>query len=287
MADDKHVDEFSGVETTGHEWDGIRELNNPLPRWWLWVFYATIVWAIGYCILYPSFPLVSGHLKGVLGYSSRAEVAQDIADAKAAQAGMLNRISDASVEEIRTTPDLLEFALAGGSSAFAVNCSQCHGSGAQGAVGYPNLADDDWLWGGSVDAIYHTITHGVRNEQSDEARFNVMPAFGSDEILSREEIDQVAEYVLSLSGNGQASEAGATLFEEQCAACHGDDGAGIVDLGAPNLTDDTWLYGGDKETVVESITYSRNGVMPAWGQYLDDQTVKQLTVYVHSLGGGQ
>lgn len=287
---EKHVDEISGIETTGHEWDGIRELDNPLPRWWLWIFYACVVWSIGYYIAYPAIPLVSGYTKGVLGYSSRAEVAKDVAAAKAAQASQREAIAAASLEEIRTKPDLLEFSLAGGKSAFVVNCSQCHGSGAQGANGYPNLNDDEWLWGGSLEAIHATITHGARNTQSDDARQSQMPAFGKDGILTNEQIDQVAEYVLSLSGNATdtvAAQAGQPLFEDNCVACHGEGGAGMAELGAPPLNNNIWLYAGDKKTVMESISNSRNGVMPAWGKILDDVTVKQLTIYVHSLGGGQ
>jgi cytochrome c oxidase cbb3-type subunit 3 len=287
---DKHVDEVSGVETTGHEWDGIRELDNPLPRWWLWIFYACVIWSIGYYIAYPAIPLVSGYTKGVLAYSSRAEVAQDVAAAREAQSSQREAIADASLEEIRTRPELLEFALAGGKSAFNVNCSQCHGSGAQGAAGYPNLNDDEWLWGGSLDAIHATITHGARNTQSDDARQSQMPAFAAFGILDRTQINQVAEYVISLSGNATdaaAAQEGQTLFADNCAACHGEGGNGVADLGAPPLNNDIWLYGGDKESIVESISNSRNGVMPAWGTILDEVTVKQLTIYVHSLGGGQ
>lgn len=287
---DKHVDELSGIETTGHEWDGIRELNNPLPKWWLYIFYATVIWSLGYYVAYPAIPLISGYTKGVLGYSSRAEVAKDVAAAKEAQSQYLTKISEAELEEIRTDPELLEFALAGGKSAFNVNCSQCHGSGAQGFTGYPNLNDDEWLWGGSLEAIYTTITHGIRNNQSDEARFNAMPAYLKDEIFDKEQVNQVAEYVLQLSGQDadkEAAAAGESLFVENCAACHGEAGEGVTELGAPALNNNIWLYGGSKEKIVESISYSRNGVMPAWGQILDDETVKQLTIYVHSLGGGQ
>lgn len=287
---EKHVDQVSGVETTGHEWDGIRELNNPLPRWWLWIFYACVVWSIGYYMAYPAIPLVSGYTKGVLGYSSRAEVAKSVEAAKEAQSAYLQKISAASLEEIRTDRELLEFALAGGRSAFNVNCSQCHGSGAQGAFGYPNLNDDEWIWGGSLEAIDTTITHGIRNTQSDEARVSDMPAFLRDQILTREQVDQVAEYVLSLSGQASdqaAASAGQPLFMDNCAACHGEDGSGMQELGAPPLNNNIWLYGGDKETIVETISNSRGGVMPAWGKILDAETVKQLTIYVHSLGGGQ
>ncbi len=287
---DKHIDEMSGIETTGHEWDGIRELNNPLPRWWIWIFYATVVWSLGYFVAYPAIPLVSSYTKGMLGYSSRAEVAKDVAAAAAAQSEFVAKINAADLEQIRTDPQLLEFALAGGRSAFNVNCSQCHGSGAQGFVGYPNLNDDEWVWGGSLDEIYTTIAHGIRNDQSDDAKFSEMPAFLRDGIFEREQVEQVAEYVLSLSGQATdtaMAQAGQPLFEEQCVACHGDGGVGIADLGAPALNNDIWLYGGSKEDLIETIAYSRAGVMPAWGLILDDETVKKLTIYVHSLGGGQ
>jgi cytochrome c oxidase cbb3-type subunit 3 len=287
---DKHIDELSGVETTGHEWDGIRELNNPLPKWWLYIFYACVVWSIGYYVAYPAIPLVSSYTKGLLGYSSRAEVAKEVAAAKEAQSEYLQKLDAASLEDIRTNPELLEFAMAGGRSAFNVNCSQCHGTGAQGNVGYPNLNDDEWIWGGSLEAINFTITHGIRNTQSDQSRINQMPAFGRDQILTSEQIDQVAEYVLSLSGNATdqaAAEAGKPLFEDNCVACHESGGVGNTELGAPALNNNVWLYGGDKSTIVETIANSRAGVMPAWGKILDSATVKQLTVYVHSLGGGQ
>lgn len=287
---DKHVDELSGINTTGHEWDGIRELDNPLPRWWLWIFYACIVWSLGYYVAYPAIPLVSSYTKGMLGYSSRAEVVKSVTEAKAAQAKYLQAIKDTPLEEIRTNPELLEFASAGGKSAFNVNCTQCHGSGAQGGKGYPNLNDDEWLWGGSLTAIHTTITHGIRNNQSADAHFSQMPAFLKDEILNKEQINQVAEFVLSLSGNSKdqaAATAGKTIFEENCVACHGPNGGGTAELGAPPLNNDIWLYGGSKETIVETVSYSRGGVMPAWGKILDPATVKELAIYVHSLGGGQ
>ena len=283
---EKHIDEISGVETTGHVWDGIRELNNPMPRWWLWVLYASIVWSIGYYIAYPAIPLVNDYTKGMLGYSSRAEVAQEMAKAQEAQKGMRNRIAAASLEDIRTDAQLREFAIAGGRSAFNVNCSQCHGSGAQGFVGYPNLNDDEWIWGGTVDAIHETITHGIRNTASDDARASDMPAFVKDEIIEKADAESLANYVLSLSGKSDDKSA-APLFEEHCAACHGESGEGMADLGAPALNNDIWLYGGDKDAIVDMISNSKGGVMPAWGQILDEVTVKQLAIYVHSLGGGQ
>lgn len=289
MAHNKEVDQVSGTETTGHEWDGIKELNTPLPRWWLWTFYATCLWALAYWVVMPAWPLVSSYTKGVVGYSSRAQLADSMAAARAAQAGYLDRIEQASLAEITDDRELLDFALAGGESAFAVNCSQCHGLGAAGSTGYPNLNDDNWIWGGTLDAIHQTIQYGIRSEH-DETRFNEMPAFGRDQILEGGQINDVAEYVLSLSGSETdptAAQRGAEVFAEQCTACHGEDGTGIQDLGAPNLTDAIWLYGGDKADVVYTVTNSRSGMMPAWTGRLDDTTIKQLAVYVHSLGGGE
>jgi cytochrome c oxidase cbb3-type subunit 3 len=289
VADQKHRDEYTGVETTGHVWDGIRELNNPLPRWWLWTFYASIVWSIGYWVVMPAWPLIGSYTEGVIGYSSRAVVAERIAEAKAAQSQYVEQIADASLDQIEANPELLAFAIAGGRSAFAVNCSQCHGLGAAGAVGYPNLNDDDWIWGGSLDAISQTITYGIRNDH-DEARFGPMPAFVRDGMIDREQANDVAEYVLSLSGNAEdaaAAERGAEVFAEQCASCHGEDAVGNPELGAPNLTDRIWLYGGDKATILETVINGRAGVMPPWVDRLSPATIKQLAIYVHSLGGGQ
>ena len=286
---EKHIDHITGIETTGHEWDGIRELNNPLPNWWRWIFYACVVWSFGYWIAYPAWPLVSSYTKGMLGYSSRAEVVKEIDAAKARQKVHLDKLRTASLTEIRANPELLNFALAGGRSAFVVNCSQCHGSGAQGAKGYPNLNDDEWLWGGSLDAIHQTIANGVRSG-AEKARDSAMPAFLKDEVLNAQQINDVAEFVLSLSGqkgDAAAAEKGKAIFAEQCVACHGDNGQGNAEFGAPALNNGIWLYGGDKPTVVETISFSRKGVMPAWGKILDPVAVKQLAVYIHSLGGGK
>lgn len=275
--------------TTGHEWDGIQEFDNPLPRWWLWVFYATIVWAIGYWVVMPAWPLISGYTQGVLGYSQRAVVERQLERNTQAQSVWLDRIKEASLSDIRSDPELLTFALAGGRSAFAVNCSQCHGTGAQGSSGYPNLNDDAWLWGGSLEDIAYTIRHGIRNG-SDDARTSEMPAFGRDELLEPGQVDDVVEFVVSLSGRpvrAAAAERGKEIFASQCVACHGEAGKGNPEFGAPDLTDGIWLYGGDRATIRETVWNSRRGVMPAWQGRLSPETVKQLTVYVHALGGGR
>lgn len=283
-------DSVTGTETTGHEWDGIRELNTPLPKWWLYVFYATILWSLGYYVIYPAIPTGTGHTAGVIEYTARKDLGTTMAAVEASRAGWLSQLRDTAVEDIGRDPALFEVAVAGGRAAFADNCAPCHGTGAAGATGYPNLLDDAWLWGGTVDAIHTTIRHGIRWPQDDDTRLSEMPRFGVDEILERDQIVDVAEFVLSLSGNAgdvAAAERGAVVFEENCAACHGEAGEGIPDLGAPRLNDAIWLYGGDKRAIIETVANSRAGVMPAWASRLDDVTIKQLAVYVHSLGGGE
>ena len=283
-------DEISGTDTTGHEWDGIKELNTPLPRWWIWTFYATIVWSIGYCIAFPAIPLLNDATKGLLGYSSRAEVVKEIDKAKAGQSVYLQQIKDKDLEAIRSDSDLYAFARAGGRSAFVVNCVQCHGSGAAGFKGYPNLNDDEWLWGGKLQDIYLTIAHGIRYDEDEDTRVSAMPAFGKDGVLTEKQIADVTEYVLSFTSkniNTSAAQVGKEIYVENCAACHKEDGSGDREQGAPSLKDAIWLYGGDKDTIIKTITYSRNGVMPAWKHRLDEATLKKLAVYVHSLGGGE
>ena len=285
---EKQIDDVSGTETTGHEWDGVRELNTPMPRWWLITFYITIIWAIGYCILYPSIPLLTTNTQGVLGYSSRGELDKSLAKAKEAQTELREKIKTSSLAAISADPQLYSFAKAGGKAAFKVNCVQCHGSGAEGSKGNPNLNDDDWLWGGKLEEIHQTIKHGARFELDDDTRTSEMPAFGKDELLDNVKIEQVTDFVLSLSkGAADTVSPGAAIFAENCASCHGDKGQGDRSLGAPALNDQIWLYGGDRKTVMESIHNSRKAVMPAWAHRLEPETIKQLAIYVHSLGGGE
>lgn len=290
MAEHKEFDEATGVHTTGHVWDGdLKELNRPLPRWWLYTFYACIVWAIGYWIAYPAWPLLNGYTPGLLGYSQRATVTDQVKAAKAAQAGLRSQIEKTALADIRSKPDLLQFATTGGRAVFADNCAPCHGRGAQGGVGYPNLNDDDWIWGGSLEAIEQTIKHGIRWAEDKNTRDSAMPKFGADGILQPAQIEDTAEYVMSLSGSSKDAAAagrGKTIFAEQCVACHGEDGKGNKELGAPNLTDAIWLYGGNKMSVAESISTGRGNAMPAWGGRLDTAAIKSLALYVHSLGGG-
>ena len=283
-----NVDEISGVETTGHEWDGIKELNNPLPRWWVWTFYATIVWSLGYVIAYPAWPLITSATTGVLGYSSRQELSNEMLAAAESQADQLQAIREMSLPDILADDNLRRFAVAAGAAAYKVNCTQCHGSGAQGTAGYPNLNDDDWLWGGDIEAIHQTIAHGIRFAGDDDTRISEMPAFG--EILEPDEVKQVAAYVVSLSdtpSDAALAEAGATVFADNCASCHAEDGTGNRELGAPNLADAIWFYGSSESEIAAQIRLPKHGVMPSWSTRLADTTIKQLAVYVHSLGGGE
>ena len=278
------------IATTGHEWDGLQELNRPLPRWWLWLFYATIVWAIGYWIVYPAWPLLSSYTGGAFNWHSRAAVTTDLVALQQQRSQMMTRLAAASLQEIESTPDLLDFSRALGGRAFADNCAPCHGAGGGGAKGYPNLDDNDWLWGGTLDDISQTITHGVR-AGDEKGHQGSMPAFGRDGMLKREDIVLVANYVRSLSGlsttPGTNLTLGAKIFANNCAVCHGPDGKGNRSVGAPNLTDQIWLYGSDTKTIIDDIWNGHGGIMPAWGQKLDPATIKALTVYVHTFGGGE
>jgi len=282
-------DSVTGTETTGHEWDDIKELNTPLPKWWLYIMYATIIWSAVWWVLYPSWPYVTGYFGGLLGYDQRAALEGRMAEAEAARAGYMDRLAEASLEQIVDDPELMNLAFRGGDIAFRDNCAPCHGLGGAGQGPYPSLADDAWLWGGTPEAIHTTLLYGIRSDHPD-TRFNMMPAYGVDGLLDRAQINDVAEYVLSLSGRSEDPEAaarGAEIFAQQCAACHGEDGTGMTDLGAPDLADAIWLYGGSKSEIVAQIHDPQHGVMPPWEGRLDPETIKSLTVYVHALGGGQ
>jgi len=283
--EESRIDELTGQSTMGHDFDGIEELNTPMPRWWLWTFYATIVWGIGYTLAYPAWPLISGATEGFLGYSTRAEVVEEIAAHEAANADLVSQLLDVELAGFDPQSDLHRYAAARGASVFRAQCSQCHGSGAAGAMGYPNLLDNDWLWGGSLEQIAYTVRHGIRNETDDDALWSQMPAFG--ELLEPEEIEVLADYIPTLPAEAGDESPGAILYADNCAACHGDTGAGDRDQGAPNLTDAIWLYGGNRDSLIETITYSRFGVMPAWGQRLNEEDVRAVATYVHSLGGGE
>lgn len=283
----KRIDEPTGVETVGHEWDGIEELNNPLPRWWIITWLLCIVFSIGYMVVYPAWPLIAKGTEGVWGWSSRGQLAQETKVAEGARASTLAALAATPIEQIPNDPKLLNAAIAGGKAAFRVNCVQCHGSGAAGSEGYPNLNDDDWLWGGNVKDIELTLLHGIRQPGNDQTRTSLMPNFGADGLLTAAQISDVADHVLSLSGKAKANANGAAVFAANCVTCHGADAKGLRQFGAPNLADAIWLYGGKKEQVTASVHKAHAGVMPAWGGKLDAVTIKMLAVYVHSLGGGE
>ncbi|MCB1592169.1 MAG: cytochrome-c oxidase, cbb3-type subunit III [Alphaproteobacteria bacterium] len=286
----KEIDRVSGVETTGHEWDGLKELNNPAPRWWLWVFYITCIWSVWYWVVYPSWPTLSGATEGSYGWTQYKKLAAEQQEIIDRQNAYLDRFKKASFSQILKDKELYAFAKAGGSAAFKDNCATCHGTGGAGGPGYPNLNDDDWLWGGEIDTIYETILYGIRSAH-DDTRISEMPAFGKDELLEAGQVEQVVDYVLSLSGKGGEHHgdlnAGQQIFEENCASCHGEDAKGLRDSGAPNLTDSIWLFGGDRASVYKTVFEGRKGVMPTWVDRLDKQTIRQLAVYVHELGGGE
>jgi cytochrome c oxidase cbb3-type subunit III len=290
MTEHSDIDHVSGKSTTGHEWDGIKELNTPLPRWWVITFYLTIVWAVGYWVVYPAWPLLWSHTTGIWGYSTRAEVATELANLQKVRGGKMEALGATPLAEVAKDPALLALARASGKTVFGDNCAPCHGTGGAGAKGYPNLNDDEWLWGGSLEQIMQTIQFGVRSGHA-KAHESAMLAFGKEGVLKRDQIVTVANYVRSLSNlptsQGYDKSAGAKIFADNCTSCHGDYARGNQELGAPDLTDQIWLYGSDEAALIETITNGRAGVMPAWVGRLDPSTIKALTVYVHSLGGGK
>lgn len=295
MAGIPEKDAISGQSTTGHEWDGIKELNTPLPRWWVYVFYICILWAIAYWVAMPAFPLGNGFTPGMLGYNSRLGLEKDVEVAKAAHATQLQAIAAKSVEEIAADSSLRQYAMAGGALLFKENCAPCHQSGGAGAVGFPTLADDEWLWGGSLSDIQTTLLHGIRSEKSADTRVSEMPAFG--DMLKPEEITQVSEYIKAMSQGKASDMPGKQLYLDNCAACHSSDGANPVSdgnpaMGAPALGNNVWLYAGPGgemtvDMIAAQVSKPKHGVMPAWAGRLKDEDIKMVTVYVHSLGGGQ
>lgn len=290
MDNKPHIDEPTGVETVGHEWDGIEELNNPLPRWWLWSFYLSILFALGYVIVYPAIPLLSKATDGLFGWTSRGQLAAETRREAERRAPFMAALAATPIDKLAQNPDLMQQAVAGGRAAFRVNCVQCHGAGAAGGPGYPNLNDDDWLWGGNLSEIEQTITHGIRQPGDEATRTSLMPSFGRDGILKADQVSDVAHYVRTLSAKERpsaASQRGAALFAANCVACHGPAGQGLRQFGAPNLADAIWLYGGNLDAIETSVTTAHAGVMPAWGHKLDKATIRMLAAYVHSLGGGE
>ena len=281
----KERDPLTGHQTTGHEWNGITELNTRVPRAVWFFIIVTHVWALVVWVLLPSWPLVTTYTKGLLGTDQREEVAEDIAVANAARADWATRIAEMPVEEIRGDPALMARVDDTAHALFGDNCAGCHGSDAAGGPGFPSLIDDDWLWGGDADTIMETLRVGI-NAQHPETRYAQMLAFGRDGILDRDQIRTVVDYVQSLSGTEAPAErlaAGEEIYLQNCASCHGEDGVGMAELGAPNLTDDFWIYGGGDEAMFETIWDGRMGWMPAWEDRLTLADRKILTLYLQEL----
>jgi cytochrome c oxidase cbb3-type subunit 3 len=276
-----------GPTTTGHSWDGIEEYNNPLPRWWLWVFYVCIAVAVGYAIYYPSLP----HWFGISHWNSRNVLNTQMKQAETEHAVYENQLAPLSPQQIDKNPDLRAYAIASGKALFAINCSQCHGAGGAGAKGFPNLLDDEWLHGGSLSAIAQTITHGVRATDDPKTRdVGPMAAWGKEGLLTVEQIEDVVNYLSVLAYDAKPNEStqrGQQVFADNCATCHGDKGQGMREFGAPPLNNEIWLYGGSHDDRVETVTNGRAGVMPSFAAKLNPQDINKLAVYVHSLGGGE
>jgi cytochrome c oxidase cbb3-type subunit 3 len=293
MAAPKKTDKNHDRPTTGHSWDGIEEFDNPMPRWWLWTFYATILWAVIYMVFYPAWPLLTRATGGVLGYSSRADVEAEIAAVDAANQVWYDRLTSTDLTQIAADAELNRFAVNAGAAVFRAQCSQCHGAGADGirmGSGFPNLLDDEWMWGGTMEDIVLTITHGIRNTDDPDARYSQMPAFGRDELLTAEEIDQVVNHVLNISAQPHdpaLAALGAEVYDLNCSSCHGVNGEGDPFVGAPALNNAIWLYGGSEEAIRYSVVNARFGVMPNFGNRLPEAQIVAVAAYVHQLGGGQ
>ena len=280
-------DSVTGHMTTGQEWDGLKELNQPLPKWWIYILFATIAFSAVYFVLYPSIPYFTGYYHGTLGYSQRDTVDKDVAAVVKQRSGYMDRIRTLSFADIEKDPQLNAVALTAGRITFANNCQPCHGAGGGGSPGYPALAAGNWLWGGKLADIQQTITFGIRSGL-DDARQSLMPKFGAEGGLKPAEIEQVADYVMTLYGQTKGdTAAGQKIFADNCASCHGDHGEGKREFGAPRLAGKAHLYGDTREIVVAQITNPRMGVMPNWNTRFDTGMIKSLALYVHSLGGGE
>jgi cytochrome c oxidase cbb3-type subunit 3 len=275
-------DDLTGHRTTGHEWNGIRELNTRVPRAVWWAIGITHVWALIVWLLLPSWPLVTTYTKGLLGIDQRELVAGEIEAGQRYRAHWVARFAGDTLPEIRADETLMEIVRGAGPALWDDNCAVCHGRQGVGGPGFPSLVDDAWLWGGSDEAVLTTILHGV-NTRHPDTRLSQMLAFGETEILTRDQIRTVAAYVQSLSGMAEPEtsllEEGGQLFLDNCASCHGEDARGLEELGAPNLTDDFWIYGGDDAALFETIYSGRQGWMPAWEGRLTAAEIKMLAVY--------
>lgn len=287
MADER-VDPVTGQKTTGHEWNGIEELDTRIPRVVIFFLVATTLFAIVYWILLPAWPTGNSYTKGILGFDQHSVVMGEVGAAAAERAKWTDRIATESFDEISRDPQLMTYVRESGHAAFIDNCAACHGMNGTGGTGYPNLTAGAWLWGGDPETIAETISLGINSTQLD-TRISQMMAFGRDGILTRDQVFEVAAYVRSLSGQKHNAEdkamlgAGQKIFAENCVSCHGATGQGMPTVGAPDLTDQVWLYGGDAQSVYMTIYSGRQGHMPHWSDRLSPTEIKLLALYVGTL----
>ena len=286
----EEVDPVSGRKTTGHEWNGIKELDTPIPRGVLVFLILTHVFAVLWWVLMPTWPLGSTYTKGLLGFDQRTAVAEALAEANSTRAAWVNAVESSSFAEIQANEQLMGVVGKAGRQLFGDNCAVCHGPDGKGRSNYPDLTDDEWLWGGEPETIEQTLRAGVNTSHPD-SRIAQMPSFGRDGVLDRTQVTNVAKYVYSLSHpaystpeNVATLEAGREIFLATCAACHNENAQGNRDVGAPNLTDESWLYGGDLQTIINSVHGGRQGHMPTWNERFGPAEIKLLALYVHSMG---
>lgn len=282
-------DPVTGRMTTGHEWNGIKELDTPVPKVVLFFLALTTLIAILLWILMPAWPLGNSYTKGLLGWDQRSSVESKLLEAEAQRAVWMDQIAQLDFEAIQSDPDLMKIARETGATLFGDNCAVCHGSAGTGSAGYPNLTAGAWLWGGDAETIEETLRVGI-NAAHDESRAAEMLAFGRDGLLERSEIRDLVSYVQSLGLTEGDSIApaeevarGEEAFAENCSSCHGEDARGIPEVGAPDLTDEIWLYGGDRRSIYRTIFAGRQGHMPSWEGRLSTVDRKVLTLYVLSL----
>lgn len=288
--DVEEVDPVSGRKTTGHVWNGIKELDTPIPRGVLLFLIVTHVFAVIWWFLLPTWPLGSTYTKGLLGLDQKTTVEETLRAGAEARATWVGKIDRMSYDEIRADEQLMATVRTTGNQLFGDNCAACHGRDGKGGDNYPNLTDDDWIWGGEPEKIQQTLTVGV-NSRHAETRVGQMPAFGKDEMLDRQQVSDVAAYVISLSNpttstvaNINQIDKGREVFAASCAACHGQKAKGNPEVGAPNLTDNQWIYGGSLQRIVDTIHGGRQGHMPTWDERLSPSEIKVLALYVYALG---
>jgi cytochrome c oxidase cbb3-type subunit 3 len=289
----KERDPVTGRETTGHEWNGIKELDTPIPRGVLIFLIVTHIWAIAWWFLLPAWPIGTTYTKGLLGIDQRTTVAERVVKGQQERAVWNAQLVTEPYDVILADENLMQIVRDTGRQIFGDNCAACHGRDGRGSAGYPDLTDDDWLWRGGPEMIEQTLRYGINTTHPD-SRIAQMPAFGRDQMLERHQVHSVAAFVYSLSNpeystgeNLKRINAGRETYATTCAACHGDSAEGNRDVGAPNLKDDRWLYGGDLRTIIASIHGGRQGHMPTWDERMTKSEIRTLSLYVHDLGTSQ